>query len=137
MNEYGLLGDRLESMRVRAKMGKSELADCVGKPRPYISRLLKDGKYKTNLDLVGKLSLVLDCTSDYLLGLSDEYEKRNYDDVFHRYLKDVAIEDQELCIRICINVCENLIRERRMNGAGPIDKLISDAKNQGSLRAFK
>lgn len=67
--------DRLKILREENKLLQKELAEKLGVSRYTIVRY-ESGKIKPDIENVIQLSKIFDCTSDYLLGISDEKIKR-------------------------------------------------------------
>lgn len=64
-------GDRLRELRELREMSQQDLADMVGMSHTQIFRIEKGTSIPT-ADTVVKLARVLDCTTDYLLGLAND-----------------------------------------------------------------
>ncbi|MEL7603925.1 MAG: helix-turn-helix transcriptional regulator [Bacillota bacterium] len=64
------LAKRLRSMRSMLDLTQSALADRVGITQAYLAELEKGAK-RPSIDVLEKLCGTLNCSADYLLGLSD------------------------------------------------------------------
>ncbi|MEQ9467431.1 MAG: helix-turn-helix transcriptional regulator [Ekhidna sp.] len=128
--EFGVLGERLERMRIAKEIKKGELAKAVERPSSYLTNLLKPGIHKANGDLIYRLSRVLECRSDYLLELSDDHLTYSYTQVLDKYFAELPKEDQDLCLKACIKICEVHIENNRMKGAKPLPTNSSNSKRR-------
>lgn len=63
--------NNIASERVRMDMTQEDLAQKIGKSKRTISKW-ETGKQKPRIDDVAKMCSVFGCSSDYLIGLSDE-----------------------------------------------------------------
>lgn len=64
-----MIGQRLKSMR--GSRTQQEIADKLGVSRARYSHY-ETGRVEPDNDLLAKMATVLNCTSDYLIGKSDE-----------------------------------------------------------------
>lgn len=62
--------DRLKELRENSKMTQEELAKVLGVGRPTIAGYETKGK-QPSYEILSKLSEILHCTTDYLLGRSE------------------------------------------------------------------
>ncbi|PHB24741.1 transcriptional regulator [Bacillus pseudomycoides] len=63
-------GDRLKKFRLRNDLTLQELGEKTGLKKPFLS-MVENGKRKVSVDTISKLSEILGCSTDYLLGESD------------------------------------------------------------------
>ncbi len=68
----GSLGDRLARMRGFRRMSQQDLADRTGLRVQNISRLETEQREHVRSDTLVRLAQALECSTDYLLGLTDE-----------------------------------------------------------------
>ena len=66
------LGDRIARMRGYRRMSQQELGDLTGLHAQNISRLETGGRGRIWSDTLIRFAQALDCSADYLLGLSDD-----------------------------------------------------------------
>lgn len=69
------LGERIASMRGFRRYTQEQLGALVGVTKQTISGWEHDRRTPDSDDLV-KLCLALDCTADYLIGLTDDFTRR-------------------------------------------------------------
>lgn len=69
------LAKRLRSMRNMLDLTQSALAERVGITQAYLAELEKGSK-RPSLDVLEKLCSTLNCSADYLLGLTDNKSYR-------------------------------------------------------------
>lgn len=62
------IGDRIRELRTERGLSQKELADKIGVATNTVSQY-ESGKSKTSINVLAKLAVVLDTTTDYLLGL--------------------------------------------------------------------
>ena len=65
------LGTRIASMRGYRRMNQEQLGSCVGVTKQTVSGWERERRTPSADDIV-KLCKALDCSADYLLGLSSE-----------------------------------------------------------------
>lgn len=65
------LGSRIASMRGYRRLNQEQLGGMVGVSKQTISGWEHDAS-KPNANYIRELCMALDCSADYLLGLSDE-----------------------------------------------------------------
>lgn len=68
------LGARIASMRGFRQLNQSELGGLVGVSKQTISGWEHDTS-RPNADYIRELCIALDCSSDYLLELTDDYRR--------------------------------------------------------------
>jgi transcriptional regulator with XRE-family HTH domain len=68
------MGERIRRARERKGWNQSELARRVQKSRQHLF-LIEKGQQQPRCELLRELALVLEVTTDYLYGLSDELER--------------------------------------------------------------
>ena len=68
----GSLGDRLARMRGFRRMSQQDLAERTGLKVQNISRIETDQREHVRSDTLRRLAEALDCSTDYLVGLTDE-----------------------------------------------------------------
>ena len=66
------IGDRLARIRGYRRLSQQDVADLTGLKVQNISRLETDGRERVRSDTLIRLSQALDCSTDYLLGLTDD-----------------------------------------------------------------
>ena len=69
------LAKRLRSMRNMFHLTQTALAERIGITQPYLAELERGDK-RPSLDVLEKLCGELNCSADYLLGLSDSKSYR-------------------------------------------------------------
>jgi len=69
------LAKRLRTMRNKLNLTQSALAERVGITQAYLAELEK-GTKRPSLDVLERLCSALNCSADYLLGLSDNKSYR-------------------------------------------------------------
>lgn len=74
MTEQELMGARIASMRTLRRMKQSDLARALGTSTQTISNW-ETGARVPRADMVRALCIALNCTSDYILGLSTQTTK--------------------------------------------------------------
>ena len=72
-NEMGKMYVRLKKLREENGYSQKQIADYLEIDQSYISKIEK-GKRNLNEISFNKLCLLYNCSPDYLLGKSDEYE---------------------------------------------------------------
>lgn len=72
MTEHELIGKRLASARNRRNVKQIDLASAIGVSDQTISNW-EVGLRSPRADLLRRLCLELECSADFLLGLSDEF----------------------------------------------------------------
>ncbi len=70
--DLGRLGERLRQARSAAALTQKDLGIRVGAAASWISDLEKGKQKGLAAETVYRLAQALDCSSDYLLGLSDD-----------------------------------------------------------------
>ena len=70
------LGERIASMRGFRRYTQEHLGDLVGVTKQTISGWEHDRRTPDADDIV-KLCRALDCTADYLLGMTDDFTRRS------------------------------------------------------------
>ena len=66
------IGDRLARIRGYRRLSQQDVADLTGLKVQNISRLETDGRERVRSDTLIRLSQALDCSTDYLLGLTED-----------------------------------------------------------------
>jgi transcriptional regulator with XRE-family HTH domain len=66
------LGDRLARIRGFRRMSQQDLAERTGLKVQNISRLETDQRAHVRSDTLRRLAEALDCSTDYLVGLTDD-----------------------------------------------------------------
>lgn len=66
------LGDRLARVRGFRRMSQQDLAERTGLKVQNISRLETDQREHVRSDTLRRLAEALDCSTDYLVGLTDD-----------------------------------------------------------------
>lgn len=64
------IGKRIRELRLEKRITQTELAERIGVATNTVSQYEK-GLSKTSIDVIVNLAVVLETTTDYLLGLSD------------------------------------------------------------------
>lgn len=64
-------GDRIRQLRENVNWTQEKLAEEIGVPVLQINRY-ENNKNKPKADVISRLSSVLGCSADYLLGLTDD-----------------------------------------------------------------
>jgi transcriptional regulator with XRE-family HTH domain len=70
------LGDRLARIRGFRRLTQAEVAKRSGLKVQHISRLEQDHRTHVRSDILLRLAEALDCSADYLLGLTDDPQPR-------------------------------------------------------------
>lgn len=68
------LGTRIASMRGYRRLNQDQLGGMVGVSKQTISGWEHDTS-KPNANYLRELCVALDCSADYLLGLTDDYRR--------------------------------------------------------------
>lgn len=68
MNDFS---KRVTLMRKAKKLSQSQLAQMVGITQPFMSEIEK-GRKKPSIEVLEKLCHVLECSADYLLGITKD-----------------------------------------------------------------
>ena len=68
----GSLGDRLARMRGFRRMSQQDVAERTGLKVQNISRLETEQRAHVRSDTLRRLAEALDCSTDYLVGLTDD-----------------------------------------------------------------
>ncbi|MBP3894341.1 MAG: helix-turn-helix transcriptional regulator [Atopobiaceae bacterium] len=71
MTDYEIIGSRIARVRSLAKLKQVDLGAAIGVSDQTISNW-EVGLRTPRADLLKKQCITLDCSADYLLGLSDE-----------------------------------------------------------------
>lgn len=66
------LGDRLARIRGFRRMSQQDLADRTGLKVQNISRIETEQREHVRSDTLRRLAEALDCSTDYLVGLTDD-----------------------------------------------------------------
>ena len=93
-------GERLKELRIKKQYTQSQLADILGVSKSNISKY-EAGSVEPNLDIIANSAKHLGVSTDYLLGISDEYEiKESTTDasiqILAKQLKNLLSEDSSL-----------------------------------------
>ena len=75
----GSLGDRVRELRERDKLTQGELATRIGTSASTLSRIEKGEIESPGSDIVVKLARVFRVSSDFLLGVTDYPDRKNYE----------------------------------------------------------
>lgn len=70
-----LLGNRIKELRTQCGLTQGELGKRVGYTKQGISRIEKNLNKYNDFKLIDQLAYELECTRDYLIGLTDEKDK--------------------------------------------------------------
>ncbi|MDM8365001.1 helix-turn-helix domain-containing protein [Bacillus thuringiensis] len=102
-----MIGDRVKKMRIAKGWKQDELGERVGLKKATIS-LIENNRRGRGERSVSKFAEVFDCTSDYLLGFSDDPRldthqhtklKKEFDSLYKR-LKEKTPQEQEMYLRM-------------------------------------
>ncbi|MDI9469049.1 MAG: helix-turn-helix transcriptional regulator [Bacillota bacterium] len=63
--------NRIGSERTRLRMTQGALAESLGVNRDNVTRW-ENGRVKPSIEIVAAMALIFDCSTDYLLGLTDD-----------------------------------------------------------------
>ena len=77
LNDLTVRGDRIHALRKESGLTIQELARLSGLSVGQIYRLEKNERPNTAAVTLARIALALDTTLDYLMGLSDEPERRS------------------------------------------------------------
>ena len=80
--------DRLKYLRNRKNINQQELADMLGMTQPQIARW-ENGSTEPQVEAVVRIAKALSCTTDWLLGLSDDAQS-------HAKLRELNFDEQRL-----------------------------------------
>lgn len=69
---HDTLGDRLARIRGYRRLSQQDLADLTGLRVQNISRIETDHRTRVRSDILIRLAQALECSADYLLGLTDD-----------------------------------------------------------------
>lgn len=75
----GSLGDRLRELRERDKLTQGELAARIGTSASTLSRIEKGEIESPGSDIVVRLARVFRVSTDFLLGITDYPDQKNYE----------------------------------------------------------
>lgn len=75
----GSLGDRVRELRERDKLTQGELASSIGTSASTLSRIEKGETESPGSDIVVKLAQVFRVSTDFLLGITDYPDQKNYE----------------------------------------------------------
>lgn len=75
----GSLGDRVRELRERDKLTQGELAARIGTSASTLSRIEKGEIESPGSDIVVKLAQVFRVSTDFLLGITDYPDQKNYE----------------------------------------------------------
>lgn len=75
----GSLGDRVRELRERDKLTQGELASSIGTSASTLSRIEKGEIESPGSDIVVKLARVFRVSTDFLLGITDYPDRKNYE----------------------------------------------------------
>lgn len=75
----GSLGDRVRELRERDKLTQGELASSIGTSASTLSRIEKGEIESPGSDIVVKLARVFRVSTDFLLGVTDYPDRKNYE----------------------------------------------------------
>jgi transcriptional regulator with XRE-family HTH domain len=75
MFSKNIFADRLIEIRSGKNLMAKDVADAIGVTKAAIS-MIESGRNSVSVELLEKLCRCLDCSADYLLGLSDDPERR-------------------------------------------------------------
>ena len=75
----GSLGDRVRELRERDKLTQGELAARIGTSASTLSRIEKGEIESPGSDIVVKLAWVFRVSTDFLLGVTDYPDRKNYE----------------------------------------------------------
>jgi transcriptional regulator with XRE-family HTH domain len=89
-----MIGDRIKQLRISLNLTQQELADKVGLSYVQIGRYEKD-KSNPSSEILQKLALVLNTSSDYLMGDSTSVEQQLNDKELIRQFKEVEKLESE------------------------------------------
>jgi transcriptional regulator with XRE-family HTH domain len=89
---------RLHIVMAYRKIDRKQAAKMVGKPPSDFLKILKGEVKNPALSVVKDLAIGLNCTTDFLLGLTDVIDRLNYADLIVKHLIDLEPEDQEFCL---------------------------------------
>lgn len=95
-----MLGNRLKELRKDKLLSIVDLGNMVGKSKSTISRYENNLVEKLDLDLVESLAEVLDSSSAYLLGMTDDpYYRRSFkttQKISERQLQNILVTNEDL-----------------------------------------
>ncbi|MGX5630933.1 helix-turn-helix domain-containing protein [Bacillus thuringiensis] len=102
-----MIGDRVKKMRIAKGWKQDELGERVGLKKSTIS-LIENNRRGRGERSVSKFAEIFGCTSDYLLGFSDDPRldthqhtklKKEFDDLYAQ-LKEKTPKEQEMYLRM-------------------------------------
>lgn len=67
-----LLGERIERRRKRLGLTQQQLAERTGIQQTLISRLERGANSNPHADVLKRLAIALQCSTDWLLGMYDD-----------------------------------------------------------------
>ncbi|PGM92272.1 MULTISPECIES: helix-turn-helix domain-containing protein [Bacillus cereus group] len=100
-------GERIKQLRKARGWTQDDLGEAVGFKKATIS-LIENNKRNREERSVTKFADVLDCTTDFLLGLSDDPKlsgeqntrlKNDFDEIYNK-LKELPEAEQEMYLRM-------------------------------------
>lgn len=65
-------GDRIRELRATTKLSQRVLGEKIGKDGQYVSKLERSILTNVTTDTLGQLAGALGCSTDYLLGRTDD-----------------------------------------------------------------
>ena len=117
------LADKVRLMRKAQKLNQTQLARRVGVAQAYISEIEK-GKKTPSVDVLEKLCDALDCSADYLLGIT---QSKHF-----KILKEEALpselQSKGICLKDLEEIFERNISESDIKLALRLAKVIRDEK---------
>ncbi|MDD5018521.1 MAG: helix-turn-helix domain-containing protein [Eubacteriales bacterium] len=121
------LADRIRLMRQAQNLNQSQLALRVGVAQAYISEIEK-GKKTPSVDVLEKLCDALDCSADYLLGIT---QSRHYKVVKEESLP-AELRNKGLSLEVLQEVFDRNISESDIKLALRLAKVIRDEQNNNA-----
>jgi transcriptional regulator with XRE-family HTH domain len=65
-------GSKIKERRERSELSQERLGRLIGQDGQYVSKLERGIRQNITTDTLEQLATVLDCSTDYLLGRTDE-----------------------------------------------------------------
>lgn len=126
-----IIGARIKKMCTIRDKNQSELAALISMEPSNLSSMITSKSANPTSSMIIAIADILNCTTDYLLCRSDDYERRTSSDVINEYLEDLegATEEQEELLEIIEILAQYKIskyRKGRRTGIANLRKLKNE-----------
>lgn len=82
-----MIGDRIKKIRKKRGLTQEALSEMISASRETISHW-EIGRTEPSIKDIIEISIALDISTDYLLGITGIKTKHNYDEKLHEYIND-------------------------------------------------